>query len=375
MKISRLTLSSIEIPLRVVFKHASAERTETQSIWVEAHSTSGERGVGEGCPRSYVTGEDIASVREFFVKNRDALMAEIEDLASIRAWVTAHKTEIDQNPAAWCALELALIDLIARSQSRSVESLLGLPELRGRFQYTAVVGDSGIEAFKSAVVRYLEFGFTSFKVKLSGDLKHDRDKLSWLGEHRQVERIRLDANNLWDSVATAADFLQSLDSSIFAVEEPITANRYRDLADLANRIQLPIILDESFLRIEQLNHLEKDRSIWIINLRVSKMGGLMRSLKIADAAATAGIPLIIGAQVGESSLLTRAALVLAYQGTSTVIGREGAFGTLLLEEDVCSPPLMFGPGGKLSLTDGLITPHSGFGLTLQKDMPFNRRIA
>ena len=50
---------ALEIPLRVGFKHASAEMKRTQAVLVEARR--GElAGYGEGCPRPYVTRETLA---------------------------------------------------------------------------------------------------------------------------------------------------------------------------------------------------------------------------------------------------------------------------------------------------------------------------
>ena len=373
MKLAGLTLSRIEIPFRIAFKHTSAERTETESVWVEAQSDSGETGFGEGCPRSYVTGENLASVVEFFTQHRDALIAEIDDLDSIRTWAATHRNEVDQNPAAWCAVELALIDLLACTEGGSIESLLGIPEIEGAFHYTAVLGNSDFDTYRTTAKQYLEFEFTNFKIKLSGKLKHDRQKIAWLADHPQVDHIRLDANNLWNDVSTAARFLKSLSYPFFAIEEPLGANRYLDLAALAELTGFPIILDESLLRVDQLDHLTANPAKWIVNLRVSKMGGLLRSLDVVHAATSMGIPMVVGAQVGETSLLTRAALTVAHHGAECVIAQEGAFGSLLLENDVCDPPLMFGVGGVLH-TDALAA-HAGFGLRLLEHTPFIQQIA
>ncbi len=375
MKLAKLTLSRIDIPFRLAFKHTSAERTKTEGVWVEARSDRGEKGVGEGCPRAYVTGESLASVHEFFIQHRDALIAEIDDLDSIRAWGAVHRKEVDQNPAAWCALELALIDLLACTEKRSVESVLGMFEIEGAFQYTAVLGDSDFNTYRTTAKRYLEFGFTNFKIKLSGNSKHDREKVAWLADHPQVDRIRLDGNNLWNDVSEAARFLESLTYPFFAIEEPLGVNRYGDLAALAEATGFPIILDESFLRVDQFDHLLMNPELWIVNLRVSKMGGLLRSLNVVDIATSMGIPLVIGAQVGETSVLTRVALTVASYGAECVVAQEGAFGSLLLESDVCDPPLMFGAGGVLHSDHAALTTRVGFGLSFLERTPFIQHIA
>ncbi len=81
------------------------------------------------------------------------------------------------------------------------------------------------------------------------------------------------------------------------------------------------------------------------------MGGVLRSLAVVEAARAAGIGVIVGAQVGETSLLTRAALAVAHAAGPILVAQEGAFGTLLLTRDVCDPPLMFGAGGRLAVAD------------------------
>jgi hypothetical protein len=72
---------------------------------------------------------------------------------------------------------------------------------------------------------------------------------------------------------------------------------------------------------------------------------------------------IIGAQVGETSLLTRAALTLATAAGDLLAGQEGAFGTHLLSRELCEPVLMFGAGGRLDadLIEAL-AGRPGFGL-------------
>ena len=73
--------------------------------------------------------------------------------------------------------------------------------------------------------------------------------------------------------------------------------------------------------------------------------------------------MIVGAQVGETSLLTRAALTVAQAAGSALFAQEGAFGTFLLTRDVCEPPLMFGAGGVLHVADHPRLTQPGFGIT------------
>jgi len=149
----------------------------------------------------------------------------------------------------------------------------------------------------------------------------------------------------------------------FAVEEPIGVGDYRGLAHLGAAVNAGIILDESFLRREQFGRLHPLPGPWIVNLRVSKMVGLLRALAIVGDAGRLNVPIVIGCQVGETSLLTRAALTPAeVAGGARVLGREGAFGTLLLARDVVENPLTFGAGGRLDTAPYRLAEAAGFGL-------------
>lgn len=361
MKLARLELKPLHIPFRVAFKHASAERRETQAVLAIAASEQGNTGYGEGCPRDYVTGETDTSVMEFFDRHRNDLLASVSDLPSLQKWTEKHRPDIDRNPAAWCALELALLDLLAREQGQTVEALLSLPALSGPFVYSAVLGATDAAQFTATLERYRKLGMHDFKIKLSGDRARDRGNIDAMhAAGITAEHVRADANNLWEDVDVARDYLRSLNFAFWAVEEPLRPGRFDDLSRLAQELKTRIVLDESITQLEQLAELPGAPGQWIVNLRVSKMGGLLRSLAVARRCREQGIALIVGAQVGETSLLARAALTVVQAERKNVIAQEGAYGTMLLEYDAFEPTLMFGGAGKLDAQS--LRNRPGFGL-------------
>jgi L-Ala-D/L-Glu epimerase / N-acetyl-D-glutamate racemase len=362
-RIRHLRMKELRIPFQAAFRHASAERAETSTVWVEAVSGADIVGYGESCPRPYVTGESIGSAHTFMARHETTLCDEILDLATLRAWMASHSEELDANPAAWCAVEIAILDLLAQERGQTIEAFLSLPPLDGCFRYTAVLGDSETKQFERTIEQYRRLGFTDFKIKLSGDLDRDREKMAVLrAGDGNVARVRVDANNLWERAEDAIRFIRALESRFFAVEEPIRPHQYGPLATIADALDCPIILDESFARIGQFELLGGTPARWLINLRVSKMGGLLRSLQVVEKARTAGIGLVVGAQVGETSLLTRAALTVAHAGRDGVVAQEGAFGTFLLKTDICDPPLMFGAGGVLDIASHSFPNRPGLGV-------------
>jgi len=365
MHLQSLQASTLSIPFNEAFKHASAERSSTQSLWVEAESRSGLVGFGEGCPREYVTAESMITAQAFVDLHRDDWLANIGDKQSLIEWVCDHEGDIDAHPAAWTAVELALLDLMGKEQVRSLDSMLGLETLAGRFSYSAVLGDASPGRFRAQLGRYVGLGFTSFKIKLSGDHVRDADKVRALSEAGIPEQaVRADANNLWHSADAAAAYMHALDCCFLALEEPLRPGDYAGLASLAEQLDTKIILDESFLREGQLVEFVNLSSRWIVNLRVSKMGGVVRSLNMLHALRERGLGVIIGAHVGETSILTRAALTVANCGRDILVAQEGGFGTHLLSEDVVDPPLMFGAAGILDVAHAGVADRPGLGLAI-----------
>ena len=374
MKLASITAEPLAIPFKVAFRHASAERFTTQSVWVEARSRDGNVGYGEGCPREYVTAESIETAQKFVAAHRAAWIDAIGDADTLASWVAAHREQIDIDPAAWTAVELALLDLIGRCKGKSVESLLGISAISGHFRYTAVLGDAAPAQFSAQLAHYRKAGFDTFKIKLSGDAPRDRAKVAALAATGvDPQRVRADANNLWQTADDAIRALEALQFRFFALEEPLRTGDYKGMSRLAAALGTRIILDESLVRPDQLDCLPGSAELWIANLRVSKMGGVLRSLEVVQALRSRRINLIVGAHVGETSVLTRAALTVAHSARDILVAQEGAFGTHLLARDVADPPLMFGPGGVL---DSAALPRGapGFGLAIVKpDLPADAR--
>ncbi|MYB83910.1 MAG: hypothetical protein F4X54_04070 [Chloroflexi bacterium] len=362
MRIERLDVYSFPVPFKAVFRHASASRSRAENLIVAARSDDGLTGYGEGCPRDYVTGETAEGGAAFIRRHAQAIADAVTDGASLRAWADAHREEIDEHPAAFCAIELAVLDLLGKAAEAPVEDIVGVPRLDGSFTYSAVLGDSPYLVYRLQHFRYRRKGFTDFKVKVSGDLGRDRRKLRVFG-NKQL-RVRLDANNLWADADECIEHLNALGGGVFAVEEPLTAGDLAGFERVSEECGVRIILDESLLRASQLDGFGSPER-WIVNVRVSKMGGIGRSLEVVERAASLGMGVIVGAQVGETSILTRAGLTGMQAARPVLAASEGAFGTHLLREDLTMESLMFGDGGVLTIPDANAP---GLGLVVREGM-------
>jgi L-alanine-DL-glutamate epimerase-like enolase superfamily enzyme/pimeloyl-ACP methyl ester carboxylesterase len=350
----RLHFSELRVPLKTTFRHASAARTHGESLWVEA-SRGAYRGYGEGCPRSYVTGETRASCKQWLTHWHQSIQTECVSLDALRAWLTEHTAAVDASPSAWCAIESALLDLFARERDQSVEALLGLAPPGGPHAYSAVLGNDAPWKTRFLIDQYCILGLTDFKVKLGGDLEVDRQKLrsiveltAWHGVTNH--RVRVDANNLWaDTPDRALDYLRALDCDLFGVEEPVKPRDVEHHSQISVGLGLPVILDESLCTLADLERYDGVPGRFMANLKVSRVGGVLRGLHLVAALRARGWPIIIGAHVGETSVLTRAAMAVAAAAGDRLAAQEGAFGSRLVEREPASPSLKWGRGGVLDL--------------------------
>ncbi len=354
-------IGHFDTKMRTRVRHASADRGATQNVIVEVRDERGRTGYGEGCPREYVTGESQHSALAFLTTHAADCTNAAETLAGLKAWISAHASLIDENPAAFCALELALLDLLGRRANVPLETLIGAPPINNSARYTAVLSASGPLKTRVVTAAYRLWGFDDFKVKVEGDLQRDRDRLSTLPSR---VRVRIDANNIWRDAGGAISHLHSLGREIWAVEEPLTAGDVAGMQSVAEEMGVQIILDESLTRVDQLEQYLASPPIWIANIRVSKCGGVLRSQSLAERCAALGFATVIGAQVGETSLLTRAALALGGGQAQRPLAREGAYGRILLIRDLVTPSVRFTRGARLDPSRFTFPNSPGLGLDI-----------
>ena len=158
------------------------------------------------------------------------------------------------------------------------------------------------------------------------------------------------------------DYIKQLNIPLFAVEEPLQEKKPEILSEFSTRLNMPVILDECLIKSGVITKFSEYSGEWIANIRVSKAGGLLRALDLVKEARENNWKIIVGAHVGETSLLTRAALPVANAAKENLVAQEGAFGTLLLAYDKVQPEIQFVQAGHLEYPDIVNRPPSwGWG--------------
>lgn len=370
-----MTLSAVKldvyrtaIPMRN-FEHAAAQRELAEAVVVRIELSDGRAGWGETHPRLYVTGE-----------TSDTVLADLREII----WPALTAADLrpgelptfpDHNPsgrcinAAACAAELAVADALMGPEDWANLTVPAQAAGRaGRYLPVRVSGVVG-SADPTRTARQLwcmrVFGLRDFKLKLGLAEQIDHDNLAavqWQigkGLARGKLTLRVDANGAWPADQTPQRVAELEQWGVCAVEQPAFCSA-AELAALAVRCELPLIADESLLTASDAQVLLRAGGrIWW-NIRISKNGGLARSLALAQLAAEHGVPFALGCMVGETSILSAAQrrLLAACPPPRFV---EGNYGRFLLRGDLARPSLRLGYAGRLKRLRG-----PGLGATVDE---------
>jgi len=176
----------------------------------------------------------------------------------------------------------------------------------------------------------------------SGDVELVRRIRFALGPRKD---LRLDANGAWD-LDHAASMIEALSRYHISVfEQPLPKAETARMPELRGRVKAPLMLDESLCTLEDARKAADEGWGDLFNIRLSKCGGLLPSLKIAQIAREKKLGFQIGCQVGETGILSAAGRHLA---TLLPDARylEGSYDRFLLEMNLTTRPVGFGYGGR-----------------------------
>jgi L-alanine-DL-glutamate epimerase-like enolase superfamily enzyme len=193
-----------------------------------------------------------------------------------------------------CGIDLALWDVMGKALNKPAYELFGGEfNTKIRCTYTLSI-DTPDNMAEQAQFRKNQ-GYRTLVVKIGHDPGTDIERL------RQVRNavgpdinIRLDANEAYrpDQAIRLIRKMEKYNPEF--VEEPVKRWDLDGMAKVTQAVDTPISSDESNTSLESVYKIIKQRAADIINIKISKNGGLWRSKKIAAVAEAAGIPCIVG---------------------------------------------------------------------------------
>lgn len=373
MRIIEATIYGLQIPFVESFNHSTQARRFSDSIVVRLKSEDGTIGYGEGVARAYVTGETVETslahitnklLPAILEKDFEPLAPGPDPVAALSPVDEALPEEVSANGviawnAARCAVELALIDCLLKKQKLSLSQVL--PPARSVVSYSGVITSGSVEKAVQHAKFFKLFDIRQLKIKIGEDQTRER-----VAAVREVVgagvSLRLDANGAYD-VQQALRTLSELSAfDIATIEQPIERGNPADLAAVKKQSQIPLMVDESLVTLADAEALIEAGACDYFNLRISKCGGITRTLKLARMAERAGLKTQLGSHVGETAILSAAGRhVAAHLGNLSFV--EGSYGQLLLSEDLAQDSISFGHGGRARLLRG-----PGLGVKVREEI-------
>ncbi|MBK8913333.1 MAG: hypothetical protein IPM64_01825 [Phycisphaerales bacterium] len=387
LRIRQVTLRPLDIPMRLRFEHAAAARSAADPLIVEIQAAAPYAqlaGFGETLVRVYVTGETIGSalddIRSVFLPRLLEFRPTSfpEALEFIESLPFEHSGRVINGARA--AVELALLDLAGQAfRRRAVDAAgwLGLPGFGspgslGTARYSGIVVGRSATKLRWMLRLQRWAGLRDFKIKVAVDGWEEQLGRAHHELRRGLEKgrltLRADANSGWDAAAVRLALPVLEAHGVCALEQPLPDAQDDFLPLLAAETRMDLIADESLLTMSDLRRLIEGGGTRVMNIRIAKNGGLLPSLQLAAATLAAGLDVQLGCLVGETSILTAAGAAFV-EACPKVRFLEGAFGRILLRDDVIRRPLTFSIGGQLR------SAPAGFGLGLSVEAAALDRLA
>lgn len=188
------------------------------------------------------------------------------------------------------ALDVACWDILGKITGRPIVSLLG-----GRwgdsFPLYRAISQETPERMADKVKAYRAEGYTKFQLKVGGDPSTDVERIFQV--KKVLERgdvLVADANTGWTQHAALRVADQVRDVDVY-IEQPCAT--YRECLTIRRHTHRPFILDEVIDDVGMVIRGIQDRAMDVVNLKISKVGGLTKARQIRDLCVSLGIAMTI----------------------------------------------------------------------------------
>lgn len=359
--ITEVRLAVVRLALVHEFETSSHRKGHLDHILVRATATDGQRSlVGWG--------ECASPAQPFYCGETTDSCWQILDGYLVpmllgRPWetvaqATAMTAKVTGNQFARAGLEMACWDLLAQSRGVPLADALGH---RGAQRVEAGVSlgiEPTIDALMEQVARHVGDGYRRVKLKIGPGW--DVEPVRAVREAFPTLALQVDANGGY--APEDCDRLAALDGyDLLMVEQPFAADDLLAHAVLARRIATPVCLDESVTSVAVLRSALALKACAIVNVKVSRLGGIGPAVAVHDACREAGIPVWCGGMhefgVGRAANLAVASLP-GFTLPSDVSGSDKYY-----RVDVVTPPIR-AEGGMVAVPRG----RPGIGLEVDEDL-------
>jgi len=291
MKITRITAYRVELPLHEGSYKWSGGHSVTvfDSTVVAVETDSGITGYGEVCPLgpAYLPAY-AAGARTGIAELAPSLIG--LDPTEISVFNRRMDHAMRGHPYVKSALDMACWDILGKASGQPLVKLFG-----GRFGedfalYRAISQESP-ETMAAMVEKYRGEEYTKFQLKVGGNPDVDIARIRAAAARLHPGDVLVaDANTGWTQhqAIRLAEAVRDVDVYL---EQPCA--RYEECLAVRHHTNRPFILDEVIDDISMVLRGAADHAMDIINLKISKVGGLTKARQIRDLCVSLGIALTI----------------------------------------------------------------------------------
>lgn len=293
----RLNLSFMpyDLKLKHAFNLAKSSRTHTPDVQVEIEY-DGIIGYGEASMPPYL-GESVESVTRFLSKLDLTQFSDPFRLEEILEYVDSVE---EGNRAAKASIDIALHDLLGKIMGQPWYKIWGLsPEKAPNTSFTIGIDTEEVVRQKMEEAKPYEV----IKVKMG--LDNDKELVNIIRSITDVP-ICVDANQGWKTKEQGLEMVEWLsDKNCLFIEQPFSKEMLEETKWLRERSSLPIIADEAFQRLPDINKLSEYYDG--INIKLMKSTGMHEAYKMIVLARALGMKVMIGCMTETSCAVTAAA--------------------------------------------------------------------
>ncbi|WP_114285144.1 cis-3-hydroxy-L-proline dehydratase [Candidatus Halocynthiibacter alkanivorans] len=194
------------------------------------------------------------------------------------------------HPYAKAPIDIACWDLLGKVTGQPVYNLLGGAAQDEVALYRAISQESP-EAMAAKIAGYSAEGYTKFQLKVGGNANDDIERIHATREVlKPSDLLVADANTGWTRHEAARVVGAVSDLDVY-IEQPCLT--YEESVSIRRRTALPFVLDEVIDGPGMLVRGLAEDAMDVINLKISKVGGLTRAKLMRDLCVASGIPMTI----------------------------------------------------------------------------------
>ena len=291
MRITGINAYRVELPLHEgSYKWSGGRSVEVfDSTVVEVLTDAGITGFGEVCPLG------PAYLAAYSAGARTGLAELAPHLLGVDPTkLSMVNQRMDQSlrghPYVKSAVDVACWDILGKASGQSVSTLMGGGYGEEFALYRAISQDTP-ERMAASVAKYRAEGYTKFQLKSGSDVETDISRIHAVAAELQPGDVLVaDANCGWTQHQAMRVAAGVRDVNVY-IEQPCLS--YEECLVVRRHSDLPFILDEVIDDVRTVVRGYNDQAMDVINLKISKVGGLTRARQIRDLCVSLGIAMTI----------------------------------------------------------------------------------